>query len=147
MSKKPKWDECYTPKYIFDALGVEFDLDPCSPEVGGVVPAQHRYHLPGDGLSVNWFGFVWVNPPYSKPAPWVEKWLNHGNGLLMVLTTKSKWYKALWDDERTVTVNLHPPKFDVLNSTPRQIAWPVNIWAIGEQAQTVLRNSKLGKIR
>lgn len=146
-NKKPKYDECYTPQYIFEALGTEFDLDPCAPSEGSLVPAKQRYSLPFDGLNAPWFGLVWVNPPYSKPAPWVAKWLDHGNGFLMVLTTKSYWYRSLWNNQNTVSVNLHPPKFDIPNDKPRQIAWPVNIWAIGEKAHTILKASGLGKVR
>jgi hypothetical protein len=29
-------DEQYTPKWIFDALGVEFDLDVCAPQGGWI---------------------------------------------------------------------------------------------------------------
>ena len=34
-------DERYTPKWIFDTLNVEFDLDPCSP-VGGIIDPNYR---------------------------------------------------------------------------------------------------------
>jgi hypothetical protein len=42
----------YTPEWIFKALGLEFDLDPCSPS-GGVpwIPAKRFYTIEDDGLS------------------------------------------------------------------------------------------------
>lgn len=44
--------EWYTPRYIFDALGLYFDLDPCAPK-GGVpwIPAFRSYSIEDDGLS------------------------------------------------------------------------------------------------
>ena len=75
-------DDYYTSQWIFDGLGLEFDLDPCSPIVGGVVPARTKYTIEDDGLSHDWFGLVWMNPPYgSKNQGWYKKFLAHGNGL------------------------------------------------------------------
>ena len=59
----------YTPPHIFDGLGV-FDLDPCQP-IGGVkwIPALQYYTLEDDGLTSDWYGRVWLNPPYGKHTP------------------------------------------------------------------------------
>ena len=46
-----KSDEWYTPKYIFDALGCRFDLDPAGAVRGGYVPASVSY-FGGGGLEV-----------------------------------------------------------------------------------------------
>lgn len=63
-------DDYYTPKDVFDALGLEFDLDVSAPP-GGVpwVPAKRYYTLEDDGLTQPWFGRVWMNPPYSNVTP------------------------------------------------------------------------------
>lgn len=140
-------DEWYTPKHIFDALGLEFDLDPCSPIEGSLVPAKQRYSLPFDGLTAPWFGLVWVNPPYSKPMPWTQKWLAHGNGLLLVPGAKSYWRRELWNHPDTALINIHPPKFHRPNGTSAQIMFPNDIWAIGEVAIEALKNSGLGRVR
>ena len=140
-------DEWYTPKHIFDALGLEFDLDPCSPETGSVVPARHRYHLPGDGLSASWFGLIWLNPPYSKPGPWVDKWLEHGNGVCLVPMSKSKWFNRLWSSE-VAMVNLQPNiKFMRPDGPDKQIFLGFVIASIGEVSYQALVNSKLGRVR
>ena len=93
-------DEQYTPKWIFDALNVEFDLDVCAPE-GGVdySPAKKHYSLVDDSLNREWEGFVWMNPPFSEGEPWHEKFINHGNGICLAPMSKSYWFQDVWNRE------------------------------------------------
>ena len=43
--------EWYTPKWIFDELGCDFDLDPSSPhDMESQVPAKEKYTIFDDGL-------------------------------------------------------------------------------------------------
>lgn len=65
-------NEWYTPKYLIDAakkvMG-SIDLDPASCEIANqIVNATRYYTINDDGLSKEWFGNVWLNPPYSQPA-------------------------------------------------------------------------------
>lgn len=140
-------DEYYTPANVFEALGLTFDLDPCSPVDGSHVPAKQVYSLPFDGLAASWFGVVWVNPPYSNPKPWIEKWLEHGNGLLLVPSSKSNWRITLWDHAETSLVYMKPPKFERPDGKAAQIMYPVDLWAIGDVATEALRQSGLGRMR
>ena len=57
----------YTPPWVFERLGLRFDLDPCQPS-GGIpwIPADTYYDLAIDGLLTPWYGLVWMNPPYGK---------------------------------------------------------------------------------
>jgi hypothetical protein len=50
-------DDWYTPKWIFDALGLVFDLDVSSP-VGGIpwLPTVQYFTLLDDGLQQQWGG-------------------------------------------------------------------------------------------
>lgn len=52
--------EWYTPRDIFTALKLEFDLDPCSPgqDIVPWIPAQIHYTYLDDGLVKKWFGKV-----------------------------------------------------------------------------------------
>jgi hypothetical protein len=63
-------DDCYTPRWVFDAMRLSFDLDVAAP-VGGPrhVPAMRYYTPDDDGLSQPWDGLVWCNPPYSHFRP------------------------------------------------------------------------------
>jgi len=85
----------YTPAYIFDLLGLTFDLDVCAPQ-GGVpwIPAKKYYALPQDGLELPWDGLVWCNPPYGKETPkWLAKMNTERNGIALVFArTDTKWF-------------------------------------------------------
>jgi len=90
-------DDWYTPKWIFDTLDIKFDLDVSAPP-GGVpwIPATRHFSLADDGLLQPWEGRVWMNPPFSKTTPWVEKFVAHGKGIALLPLAKSRWFNALW---------------------------------------------------
>jgi hypothetical protein len=89
-------DEWYTPPDIFEALGLTFDLDPCSPGQGHWVPARAVYTKEDDGLAREWFGLVFMNPPFggrNGHVPWLRKFLDHGNGIAIVRAyTSAGWF-------------------------------------------------------
>ena len=72
-------NEWYTPQEHIDAAyavlgGV--DLDPASSEIANQrVKAGKIFTITDDGLSKDWFGRVWMNPPYAQPhiANFIEK--------------------------------------------------------------------------
>ena len=71
----PEW---HTPKHLVELItkclgGV--DLDPCSNSKGSRnVPATHVFTKHDDGLRFNWYGKVYMNPPYGREiGRWVEK--------------------------------------------------------------------------
>lgn len=78
-------DDWITPKFIIDRLG-PFDLDPCACSPQPWETAKTMWALPGhDGLDQEWFGRVWLNPPYGKAATW---WLcrmaKHAHGTVLI---------------------------------------------------------------
>lgn len=77
-------DDCYTPPWVFDAMGLHFDLDVAAPNGGPWhVPCSRYYTAVDDGLASPWEGLVWCNPPFSNYLPWAEKWAAHPTGVLM----------------------------------------------------------------
>lgn len=91
-------DDWYTPRWIFDAAGLTFDMDvaaPVDPQYQ-LVPARRHLTALDDGLTTSWVGTVWCNPPYSGTTPWVERWAAHdGDGLILVPAVKSRWVGSL----------------------------------------------------
>jgi hypothetical protein len=60
---------------VREALGGRITLDPCAstsaPEAEWI--GEVNVHEDGNGLGVNWWGRVYVNPPYSDNAAWIAK--------------------------------------------------------------------------
>lgn len=78
-------DEWYTPSWMFKSLDVEFDLDPCSPGAPpSSVPAARHLTKADNGLTAEWHGAVWLNPPFSSKRPWYDRLLQHGNGIALM---------------------------------------------------------------
>ena len=97
--------EWYTPKYVFDALGLTFDLDPCAPPGGGPhVPAKRYFTKADDGLAQPWSGRVWCNPPYGRGLErWIEKLAQHGDGIALVMSrTDTAWFRRAARDARVI---------------------------------------------
>lgn len=91
---KRKSVEWYTPKWIFDELGIQFDLDPASPhDFDSFVPAAQKYTVYDNGLTLPWHGRVWLNPPYGPDtAFWMRRMIDHGNGIALVFSrTDAEW--------------------------------------------------------
>lgn len=93
-------DEWYTPKYIFDAMGVVFDMDVAAPNDGApFVPYKTYIHENADGLTFPWEGFVWMNPPFGGRnglEPWLDKFFAHDDGVALTpdRTSAPWWQKA-----------------------------------------------------
>jgi hypothetical protein len=107
--------EWYTPRQIFAALGLTFDLDPCSPGPGHWVPARQIYTEADDGLRQPWHGLVFMNPPFGGRfghVPWLRKFLDHGNGVAIVRAyTSSSWWHELMPRAETILFPKGKTKF------------------------------------
>jgi hypothetical protein len=98
-------DDYWTPRWVFDTLGVTFDLDVACPPGGAPwVPATRYYTQAEDGLTSPWFGRVWMNPPYSNTTPWVTKFMQHKNGIALLPLAKSKWFNHIWADNNAIVL-------------------------------------------
>jgi hypothetical protein len=105
-------DDWYTPRSIFVALGMSFDLDPCSPGAGHWVPARRVYTKHDDGLIRPWFGVVFMNPPFGHRnghVPWLKKFIAHGNGIAIVraYTSSAWWHDHIWQVD---AICFHPDR-------------------------------------
>ena len=143
-------DEMFTPKWIFDALDIEFDLDVASSYNQFVqVPTKSRFTIDDDALQQDWVGLIWMNPPFSGVTPWVDKWLDHANGFCLVpLSSNGKWVNKLWESDAMVTYL--PPNMAFIGGQDGievKHRWRCALWAIGDQAIEILKQSHIGKVR
>lgn len=91
-------DEWLTPPEIITGLG-EFDLDPCSPINRPWDTAREHYNVTDNGLEKEWFGRVWLNPPYGLEASnWLDKLARHGDGIALIFarTETRMFFKYVW---------------------------------------------------
>jgi hypothetical protein len=80
-------------------------FDPC--------PLSENWEEAGgpDGLEINWKDKTYVNPPYSKPLPWIEKAMEEnkkGKRIVMLLRmdTSTEWFKKLQEaDAKFLWIN------------------------------------------
>ena len=139
-------NDYYTPKWIFDALDLQFDLDVASPPKGVPhIPKKHYFTQKDNGLERDWFGRVWMNPPFNKPQPWVSKFITHGNGVAVLPVSKSKWFHSLWLSD--IPMVLLPPdlKFIDPKGGNGSIFMSTIMIAIGDENEKALE--KIGKLR
>ena len=101
-STAPGSTEWYTPPDAYDALGLDFDLDPCSPgkHVVPWSPAHKHLTKVEDGLTSAWKGSAFVNPPYliRTNLKWMVRFVEHGYGIaLMSSRTDNAWFHYVAD--------------------------------------------------
>lgn len=146
-----KSDDWYTPKYIFDALGVCFDLDVASPPEGPRYVPAARWFSDGS-LGKEWNGFVWMNPPYghqSVKTTWLRKFFKHGNGIgLLPDRTSAPWWQEFAPQADAILFVAPKIKFERPDGTlGEQPGNGTCLFAVGDLAtRALLRASVLGKV-
>jgi len=103
-----------TPQDFFDDMNYEFgpfDVDVCAlPENA---KCKHYLSPEMDGLSWDWRGMCWMNPPYGREiSKWVEKASKSASEsyettvvcLLPARTDTRWWHEYIWDEK------LHRPR-------------------------------------
>ena len=131
-------DERYTPRWVFDGLGITFDLDPCSPGVGDCVPATRKLTARDDGLAHEWNGRVWVNPPFSNATAFADKFIAHGDGIFLGPVANAQWTQDMLEAADIVWLCAdfaftHP------THAGRRSSMPLMFVAIGSASTAALR--------
>lgn len=139
-------DDYLTPPWVLERLGVTFDLDVAAP-AGGVpwVPAARIYTKAQDGLTAAWNGRVWMHPPYSQPKPWVDRFIEHGNGIALLPDSTAPWFRRLWDAE-VGFLPLDHVRFHTREGALRS-AIPMRCWLVGAGDESLAAIEKLGHYR
>jgi phage N-6-adenine-methyltransferase len=107
QSKSTEW---FTPqRYVESARKVlgGIDLDPAScAEANKVVQADTFYSVDEDGLETDWFGRIWLNPPYGEAcsafvaklcAAYDMEEIDSAILLVNSNSTDTAWFAPLWD--------------------------------------------------
>jgi hypothetical protein len=141
-------DDYYTPAWVFERMGIEFDLDVCSPP-GGIpwIPATRFFDMADDGLAQPWEGRVWMNPPYSKATPWVNKFVDHRHGIALLPTAKSYWLDTIWGAAEAIVMYGHGGEMPFVRPgrPPFRPWFPVSFAAFGEECVEAI--GRLGVVR
>jgi len=87
-------NEWLTPPAVLRELG-KFDLDPCSPIDRPWDTAAAHFTQADDGLQQEWYGRVWLNPPYGREVgDWLAKLARHGDGIALIFArTETKAFQ------------------------------------------------------
>ena len=143
---KGESDECYTPAYIFDALGALFDLDVASPPRQTHVPAVERRR--STGLTIPWpkAAFVWMNPPFGGRnglVPWLDKFFAHGHGIALTPDrTSTDWWQDAAGKADAVLFMRGKVKFERPDgSVGKSPANGTTLFAAGTRAVVALRRA------
>lgn len=149
QSAKMKNDEWLTPREIVESLG-PFDLDPCSPVVRPWSTAIKHFNIHDDGLSQEWMGRVWMNPPFGQEAcKWMRKLSLHGNGIALIpaRTETKMFFDWVWSSANGILFIKGRPHFHYVDGTraPFNSGAPICLVAYGENNAEVLKSSSLGR--
>jgi hypothetical protein len=146
-----KNDEWRTPEFIFRALGLIFDLDPCWPLDGPCfVPARKHYTIRDNGLLLPWFDLIWMNSPFdgrNNVVPWLERFFAHANGIALTnaLTSCSWFHDRVVPNAQVLCFPRGKTKF--LDANGKIGAQPPNgivLIGMGDVANAALLRSGLG---
>lgn len=150
QSAKMKNDEWLTPPEILAALGA-FDLDPCAPVVRPWDTAVIHYTKQDDGLSKNWAGRTWMNPPFGREAvKWMRKLRDHGNGIALIpaRTETAMFYETVWGCADAILFMRGRPHFHFVDGRRARSnsGAPICLVAYGLANMVALMTSGLGVV-
>lgn len=150
QSARMKNDEWLTPPEIVRALG-SFDLDPCAPIIRPWDTARMHFTRLDDGLSKEWVGRVWCNPPFGREAiKWLRKLSAHGDGVALVpaRTETAMFYECVWPTASAICFIKGRPHFHYVDGrrAAANSGAPICLVAYGADNADALQRANLGVV-
>lgn len=147
LPNQGRTNDWITPRHIPAALG-EFDLDPCACSPQPWPTAKRMWTRDDDGLAHQWFGRVWLNPPYGRETgTWLQRLAKHGYGtaLIFARTETEMFVEHVWRRASAVLflagrLHFHHPNGDRSRSNS---GGPSCLVAYGEHDAQKLKESRL----
>lgn len=123
-------NEWTTPRELFDELNAEFHftLDAASTDENAL--CEQHYTVDDDGLSQEWAGSVWLNPPYGREiGAWMQKAAqsNRGGGHCLPCSRSNRYAMVARMDCR-------PCNRSQVHSRTAQV------WKLGQRRSVSFRN-------
>ena len=122
--------DCWqTPLELFKPIDdkYNFEVDVCASPENAL--CEYFWTVDDDCLQQDWgdgSGFVWCNPPYSNPLPFVEKCQEYGYVVMLLnQDTSTKWAKIVFEKASKVILLsdrvrfINPVTMEVGKSNPR----------------------------
>ncbi|HBA6424283.1 TPA: phage N-6-adenine-methyltransferase [Escherichia coli] len=122
--------DCWqTPLELFKQLDdkYNFEVDVCASQENAL--CECFWAVDDDCLQQDWGegkGFVWCNPPYSNPLPFVEKCQQYGYAVMLLnQDTSTKWAKIVFEKASNVILLsdrvrfINPVTLEVGKSNPK----------------------------
>lgn len=140
-------DEWFTPRYVFEALGITFDMDVAHPRDHTHTHVPAKRFLYEDALDAEWRGTIWMNPPFGNgdraKLLWMNRFFDHGDGIALTPDrTSAPWFQACM--KRTHLLMFVSPKVKFIRPDGSLGEQPGNgtaLWAVGPAAIAALRRA------
>lgn len=141
-------DSWLTPPEWIKALG-PFELDPACPPGMPWETAAVMLTPADDGLSRQWRGRVWLNPPFGQQAAkWLRRLAEHGNGIALIpaRTETAMFYESVWNKADAVCFVKGRPHFHRPDGSraPFNSGAPIALIAYGKANAEALMRAGLG---
>jgi hypothetical protein len=88
-----------------------------------------------------------MNPPFSNTTPWVNKFTANGNGIALLVVSRSKWFAELWDKADAIMATPADLKFERPDGNSKAISFQTFLFALGAPATAALHRTKLARVR
>lgn len=138
----------YTNPILFQEMGINFNTDPAHPGLDSPAYSEfdYIYTKEDDGLSQQWYGNVWLSPPYPI-QPWISKMVEHGSGVMMLInrTATPEYSQALFECDAVMILE-HQLSFlreDGSEVTPDV---DLSLFAFGTECKNALINMNYGVV-